>query len=90
MRHRTKQESKFDGTSVTPLPIIKKKRSLEEEENEATTVMNKRPCILEGDQSEYYIPNFFQAMCNLLKTQISSKFSTITKGKRRISLLKIY
>jgi hypothetical protein len=77
MRHRIKQESKFDGTSVTPLPVIKKKRSLEEEEeNEATTVMNKRPLILEGNQSEYYIPNFFQSMRNLLKT--------------RISLLKIY
>jgi hypothetical protein len=68
MRHRTKQESKFDGTTVTPFPVIKKKRSLEEEEDEANTIIkNKRPRILEGDQSEYYIPNFFSSYAQFIK-----------------------
>ena len=66
---RTRQESAFDGTKVTPPPIIKKKRSLEEETEVTDT--NKRPRISAGDPSEY-ITNFYQALRNVLNSQISS------------------
>jgi hypothetical protein len=82
MRHWTKQEIIFDGTTVTPLPVIKKKRSIEEEENEATTIINKRHRNSVGDQSEY-IPNFYQAMRNMLKNQISNIIINSDKKKKK-------